>query len=616
MAGMLRRLIGVLGLFAAGCAASPARPLASPAPEPPPPPLTQERINALIGEVAILRGLPQRAPVTIHLLDEPGFLAALRERAERNISKAEADGRKAFLTAFDLLPAGAPGRGRPSTASEVIEEQVLAFYDRERRHIVARAAAPRTRAEADKQIGVLAHEIEHALQDQHFGRPAPAELADEDSHLAYGAVLEGDAMITMIAYLAAERGLPFSRAIRRVSDLTRDVQIDRLVAGEKGSALAHALPIMRERLLFPYHAGAGLVADLYRAGGLSLVNTLFTRRPVSTEQVLHPEKYLAGEMPIAVRAPEPPPGFALVASEALGEMQTRVVLERCTSLPGASAAAAGWGGDRYALYANPAGEVALLWSTAWDSEADAAEFARVLEANPGCLRGLHVGDAKVTGSLEVVTEGRKVAVVRGLPEALTRKTAKGLLALAGEPATPSPVGNFQIPPRYPLPQGEKGVVYPQGYASRWLGVTAQYSYGFAAMVGRGPLELKITLEGLPVNGALMLSDRMTTPRHIEEVFRDVARGFSQSAGDKQLIAEGGGPVMLPLGPAIERYWSVADSPVSLRAVVLPVCNGTGSYIFLQTWTEPAARGLLDGWLSSFRWMAPGSPPVCWMLDPR
>ncbi|UQA57851.1 hypothetical protein [Polyangium aurulentum] len=614
---MLRRFLGGLMLAVAGCAGSPAAPAQSPAPEPPPPPppLTQERIHALIGEVALLRQLPQRAPVQIHLLDEPAFIAALRER-ERQLSKAEADGRMAFLSAFDLVPDVGIAEGRPSSAREVMEEQVLAFYDRERRHIVARAARPRTKAEADKQLGVLAHEIEHALQDQHFGRPAPEEISEEDSRLAYGAVLEGDAMVTMVAYVAADRGLPFSRAIRRVSDITRDVQIDRIVAGERGSALAHALPIMRERLMFPYNAGAGLVADLYRAGGLSLVNTLFTRRPVSTEQVLHPEKYIAGEMPVAVRAPAPPPGYRLVASEPLGELQTRVVLERCIYQAGAAAAAAGWGGDRYSLFTGPAGEVALLWSTAWDTENDAAEFSRALSANPACLRSPRMGSAKIDGSLHVVTEGRNVAVVRGLPDPLARETAKGLLALPAEAVMGSPVGNYQIPPRYPLPSGEKGVVYDGVYASRWLGIAAQLPFGFSSGIGRGPLELKVGVDGMPVNGALMLSDRMTTPRFVEEVFRDVARGFSESAGGKPLISEGGGPVMLPLGPAVERWWSVADSPVSLRAVVLPVCNGTGSYIFLQTWTEPTAKTLLDGWLGSFRWTSGGSPPVCWMLDPR
>src|SRR5262249_47216117 len=156
-----------------------------------------------------------------------------------------------------------------STAREVMEEQVLAFYDHNHRYVVARKSQPLTKQEADKQIGVLAHEIEHALQDQHFTRPELSELGGEDERLAYRAVVEGDAMMAMIAFLAADRGVPFSRAIRRASDLARAVDITRLIQTERDSALSAALPIMRERLVFPYQAGAGMAADLYRAGGLA-----------------------------------------------------------------------------------------------------------------------------------------------------------------------------------------------------------------------------------------------------------------------------------------------------------------------------------------------------------
>jgi len=128
-----------------------------------------------------------------------------------------------------------------------------------------------------------------------------------DEQLAYRAVLEGDAMLAMVAFQAADHGIPFSRAIRRLSDVVRTIPIHQFVQSERGKALQTASPLTRERLLFPYHAGAGLVADLYRAGGLSLVNTLFTITPKSTEQVLHADKYLAGELPVPVKLPPTPP---------------------------------------------------------------------------------------------------------------------------------------------------------------------------------------------------------------------------------------------------------------------------------------------------------------------
>lgn len=71
-----------------------------------------------------------------------------------------------------------------------------------------------------------------------------------------------------------------------------------------------------------------------------------------------------------------------------------------------------------------------------------------------------------------------------------------------------------------------------------------------------------------------------------------------------------------LGDGVRRVWSVTDTNILLRVVVVPVCNGNGSYVFMQTYADSYAKGVLDGWMSSFRWMGPGRPPVCEMLDPR
>lgn len=610
----LRSLARGLGLALAvgGCAASmPASPEAPAAP--PPAPLTQARIVALIGEIAALRGLPQRAPVPVYLLDGARFRAALQERAAR-IAKGQAiEARVAFHVAFDLLPRGGPGQGRPSTVREVLEEQIVGFYDRDRRHIVVRATSPRTEAEAEHTRGVLAHEITHALQDQNFGLLQASSDLPMDQALARAAVVEGDAMLTMAAYLARERGMPFNRVVRRTADLTRDVPIERFMAGDDAAALRNALPIVRERLLFPYQAGAGLAADLYRAAaGLSLVNGLFSRPPVSTEQVLHPEKYLAGELPIFVGVPEPPPGWRAIASETLGELQTRVVLERCTTA--ARAAAEGWGGDRFTLLAGAGGALALLWSTAWDSDADAAEFARAMQGSPDCLRPITMNMASIDGTFVVQLEGRKVAVVRGLSEPLARAQTARLLALPAQPAPPVPIGAYRIPPRDPLPTREPGTVAGNVFVSRWLGVAGLIPDGLGATLGPAGLELKIAYPG--VAGGFAVSDRLTSPRHVENVFDEIMRGFAGAAEGEPLVLEGGGPAWHPLGPAVDRWWSVGGTPFMLRAIVVPICSGTGSYVFIQSWSVPGAKSALDQWMSSFRWTSPGRPPLCEVLDPR
>ncbi|MDI1446126.1 hypothetical protein [Polyangium sp. 6x1] len=615
-AGQRTAALGLL-LALAGCAGTPPPVAKGPAAPPPPAPLTQARIQALVAEVAHLRGLPQRAPVPVYLLDEPAFLAALRERAERKAA-AENEARTAFHLAFDLLPDGKPGASPPSTTSEVLEEQVRGFYDHEQRIIVVRASRPRTEAEAEKERAILAHEIEHALQDQSFGRPDAEKRATmgADEFLAYGSLLEGDAMLTMFAYLASERGVPFQRMVRRAADIMRDVPAERFVAGDGDAALFRALPIVRERLLFRYHAGTAMVAELYRAGGLDLVNRMFASPPVSTEQVIHPEKYLAGERPVVLAAPRAPQGYRTLDEGTLGELETRVVLDRCS--PSSAAAAAGWGGDRYTLVAAPNGGVGLLWSTAWDSESDAAEFVEAIQSRPGCLRALSLGGTSIENGIVVRAEKTRVAVVRGLAGPLAEAAAKQILdAPIAAPASPPVALPYRLLPRAPLPQRERGYFIGHDYFSRWLGIAGQIPFGVNVMVGNKGLELRISRPDVLVSGALFVSDLVTTPRFQEKLFAEVAGGLEQGTEGKPVAAGKTGPVATPLGAGVERWWTIGgDTSISVRAVMVPICGGTGSLVFLQSFKDPTAQRTLDGWLQSFRWNTNEKPPVCEALDPR
>ncbi|HRI71226.1 MAG TPA: hypothetical protein PK156_43635, partial [Polyangium sp.] len=352
--------------------------------------------------------------------------------------------------------------------------------------------------------------------------------------------------------------------------------------------------------------GAGLVADLYRAGGLSLVNTLFLQRPKSTAQVLHPEKYIAGDQPVPVKPPQLPAKYRLLSSNTLGELQTRVVLSACIAPEAARIAAAGWAGDRYTLATRDDDVLALLWTTAWDTEKDAAEFVQVLRQAPTCLGG----------GIEIAATGKNVSVTRGLDDSIAKETTTSLLAFVGDKPPRTPIGNFVIPmATSPLPP-EKGVLWGQTYSSRWLGITGLVPPGLSSQIGAQASELRVSMPGFGVFGSLFVSDTMTVPRFVEELFQSIARGLDDEFGGRALVPIAGGPLALPLGPAIDRWWSLANTSMSVRAIIVPVCSGTGAYVFLQSWPDPAGKQMLDSWLYSFRWASPMTPPICEHLNPR
>ena len=271
------------------------------------------------------------------------------------------------------------------------------------------------------QRGVVAHEVTHALQDQHFDleRWMAAEPPTEDGSLARAAVAEGDAMAAMVAYLLEPMGMG-------VADLP---PLSELLTGE-GAAIGEAYPsfdaapvALQRLLLFPYVEGSDFVRAALARGGWAAVDALYRDPPASTEQVMHPERYFgARDAPRAVEQPagEDPP----LATGSWGEFGTRLVL--AAALADTSLAAAGaldWDGDRYALWRQPGG-LRYHWITVWDTPASAERFAKAyaqgaMDRAPAPARIVTSADG-----LELSAGGRTVDLVQRGDRVEIRETSR------------------------------------------------------------------------------------------------------------------------------------------------------------------------------------------------
>lgn len=286
---------------------------------------------------------------------------------------------------------------------ELIDSQVAGFYDPEEKQlfVVSRSGAING---ADKIT--FAHEYDHALQDANFDVFAEQkELLDQsDRALARAALYEGDATLLM--------------AIWAQANLTPDEFAEVLAAGSDPAALevlGRTPSILVDGLLFPYTAGQAFVLPIQQAGGWAAVDALYADLPESTEQILHPAKYQAGEAPIAVALPAVATSLGTGWTEAIqdtfGEFQMRTWLrEAGVRNADATAAAAGWGGDRLAVLNGPADTWAVIMKTEWDTVGDAAEFeaaattaaeaaggsAAVLPGEGGTVRWFVVGSDDAT----------------------------------------------------------------------------------------------------------------------------------------------------------------------------------------------------------------------------
>ena len=156
-----------------------------------------------------------------------------------------------------------------------------------------------------------------------------------------------------------------------------------LSAGSDNPAFLNAPYVVRRLFDFAFTEGADLVKSLLLSGGWPAVNNVLNNPPVSTEQIIHPDKYSTGEAPIEVALPDLieglGPGWVAISNNVMGEFILKTYLEDqakddAVDPDAAAASAAGWGGDRFAILEGPSGGKFLTWLIVWDSVADAQEF--------------------------------------------------------------------------------------------------------------------------------------------------------------------------------------------------------------------------------------------------
>ncbi len=391
------------GLSPASSAAgsSSASPSTRPASPSPAAPVGEAAVYRQIeDQVIALRGLPAKQLLEPTILDEAQLRVRIEAQYRAENPPAEIAASQATLVAMGLLP---PGTSLGDLYVNLLGSQVAGYYDPEAKqiYVVARTG----------QIGAIekvtfAHEFTHALQDQNFGLKGITTdtVGQGDRSLAHLALIEGDASLLMTQWLMGHLD---------------GAGIAQIMAGDPAAQaqLDAAPPFIKDALLFPYLQGVTFVSAVWAQGGWTAVDRVFKRLPDSTEQILHLDKYAANEQPVNVPLDAPAiaarlgAGWTATPADTLGEFQVGSWL-RARGVTGAGGgisgdtAAAGWGGDRYALIDGPDGAYALVLLTAWDTPTDATEFATAAATAvvgvPGAARVVRVASgAPVPGGADV-----------------------------------------------------------------------------------------------------------------------------------------------------------------------------------------------------------------------
>ena len=449
----------------------------------------------VLQETSEIRELAVLKPVKSGAQSRAAIEQMLIRNLNEQVTPAEMHATEVSLRKFGLAPDDF--QYRPFII-KLLTEQVAGYYD------------PKVQKfnladwlEVEGQKPVMAHELTHALQDQHFNlrRFEKWPQGDSDAQLAAHALVEGDATLAMTIYMAKNPlvALAFSRS---------------LLTGVATEQYNQAPRAIRESLIFPYLQGSEWATALFKQGGWPTVSSAFTRLPLSTEQILHPEKYFNYERPVKVVLPDltallntsrqqtviskqqtagnsdradltprrsagrtqrdtgtagvppasrrprnlrkgtarrsplptansplPTTSWRRIFADVNGEWSYYLILDQFLNAPAQSKrAAAGWAGDRYALYEGPNGKVFLAQVAVWDTENDAREFfdayvkrtelrypgARELDsAGPGNSKlETHQSNSWQTndGAVAIEIRGLRVIILEGVPDGVDRRT--------------------------------------------------------------------------------------------------------------------------------------------------------------------------------------------------
>ncbi|MHC4390443.1 MAG: hypothetical protein ACYTFT_11315 [Planctomycetota bacterium] len=455
-------------------------------------------------------------------------------------------------------------------------EQVAGFYNPEVKELflIGPGGGP-------EQEMVMAHELVHALQDQHFDLyPTQRAAQDNDDRaLALTALVEGDATLAMTAYLM-EKQLGIKTSVERLPDVGA---MFRLQSQMGGGAMGAAPRVITENMLFGYTDGATFCQKLVKKrGGYGIVTDAFSDLPESTEQVLHPEKYLGEErdLPIQVKVPnlveKLGDDFTELYANVMGEFNTKLLFE--VTLGGAAKqAAAGWGGDFYQVIEGRAGEVILVWTFVADTARDATEFANAYKKHAA---GLNQGSSvwtRVEGKQALIIDGAgdrlRRRIVRIMDEGTTTKVGYEPLDIAKARAEAAAAG--------------EGTPRTSGRASMFTEMKAPEGW----TVKPGENQETASWEG-PHGERLVVSESAAKGRSLERILRAHRRALAEEYGaDLPFEIVGMNAERSPGGDSwalVSYAWSPAEGHPPIVTGELHLIDGSSGthYVAALTALEP------------------------------
>jgi hypothetical protein len=373
-------------------------------------------IAAIQADLTAIAGLRFERPVPVKRIGRDELRRFLDRQIQKSVKPKDLRAEELALKMFGLIPRDYSLR---SATLDLLTEQAAAFYDyrRKKMFLLDNNSDPEARI-------ALAHELAHALADQHFrlDRFIRDKSQSDDAATARLSVMEGQASWLMAAWLARRSGGPDvpPPAVLKAAAASMEE------GAERYPVFAGAPLYIRESLLFPYREGMLFQNAVFEKLGREGFAEVFRRPPSSTQQILHPEDYFAAREPKITQAPdvEDEKHFRRLTEGTLGEFDIRILLEQVSGKEIAGKLGSQLAGGFFRLLEHKRERFPVLaFAVTWKSPEAAREFfeqyEKILRAKwKMCEVMGHTADSLSgrgdSGGFRVRLTGNRVDVVEGL----------------------------------------------------------------------------------------------------------------------------------------------------------------------------------------------------------
>jgi len=347
---------------------------------------TREEVQQTLDELSSITGFRIKHPVVFESITRDQINRYLQERIKEVAKPEELRAEELTLKKFGFVPETFDLR---KNTIDLLTEQAAAFYDFHRKKLFISDWAQTSMRDV-----ALIHELAHALADQSFSLEKFTRKVEQDSEksLARQAVVEGQAMWLTNAVIDRRAGR--ARTTQETEDGAEP--------SGKFPVFDQAPLYIRENLIFPYTAGERFQDAVYNKDQQAALAEVFRVPPVSSQQVLHPDKYFARVMPLLPVLPKDPKGVKRFAEGVLGELDHSVLLRQYTTTDDAQEVAPKLSGSQYRLLEEKKDKrIELVYASEWSDTATAQRYfhlyRKVLQGKWKKLRVASESDSFLTG---------------------------------------------------------------------------------------------------------------------------------------------------------------------------------------------------------------------------